>query len=125
MRSWLFIALSACGHSGGASDAAPTDATLTVTTHGQGMVVSTPAGIQCGACAVPMGGCPDPQSATVCSFDFAVGTAITLKLIDQQIYAGVGCTATPATQVTPHGLTCDFTLARPTSVVIDGFEAVR
>jgi hypothetical protein len=77
----------------------------------QGLVTSTPAGIDCGSCAEA--GCgSDTVAHTQCGAEFDIGTSLSLSLTEEQIYDGVFCS--PA---------CGFVVQHSVTVTITGDEA--
>jgi hypothetical protein len=119
MRPFIFLCvLGACGvdHS---SNGPPE---LTLDWSGVGMVVSEPAGIQCGRCdLVPSTSCPEPPlDGTKCSATFDAGTTIQLSITQQLVYFAAGCSSA----MDPGITSCTFELSKPLTVTITGAEAV-
>lgn len=128
MRRWLLVLVVAgCGDRGSAQGAPPDagpDAgppNLTVNVRAMvGMVVSSPAGIRCGACQTTQtGGAPCPPGARVdraCSFDFAPATQVTLSLVGQDTYTDYLCAEEPANMVRP----CEIVIGAPLTIGVWG-----
>jgi hypothetical protein len=123
MRIWLCVLHAACGDDTSHASDASSIATLTIDRRAVGMVVSNPPGIQCGSCAYPM--CPDPQTASDCSADFAPGTQITLMLTRQMTYFAVHCTSNPpAIDTTGSNVECAFAMPQSATVAVTGARAI-
>jgi hypothetical protein len=80
---------------------------LTVATSHEGVIVSTPPGIECGRCTLTSG-CADQIDHTDCDAPFTPGTTVTLSLTEQDVATRIDCISQYVT-ATDAGDTCSFT----------------
>ena len=115
---------SGCGSSSSAGEDAYAPPVLTVVAHSRGIVMSTPAGIQCGQCSGSGPVCPlqPPPVYTDCSHEFPAGTSVQLTLEQQDIYFAAACSYTGGGAQIPS---CTLTITGPAIVDVTGIEAVR
>ncbi len=118
VRWSILIVAAACNFKSSTPDALPSGpATLTVAPNALGLVVSDPAGIECGACGLlPPTMCSDLTNYTQCSAMVKAGTTVTLSITERQDYPDVTCSSD--TDTDPRVMSCTFVVEFPMTVEI-------
>jgi len=113
---WMTLLIAAACHYQTASPDAPSGpGVLTVAPNAIGVIVSDPAGIKCGQCALlPPSTCADLTIFTQCTAEFPTGTTVTLSITERQSYPDATCVSDRDPAVT----SCTFVVAFPITVEI-------
>ena len=120
------LVVAGCGSSADVVPDAVPGTELTVKVNApMGMVVSEPPGIRCGACQTKQtSGKPCPPGPTTdrtCSAVFAPGTAMSLKLVGQDMYSDFLCASEPGGIVT----SCEFVFTEAMTIGVWGEVCTR